>query len=134
MSVMAKTASRYDIYLPLTFNDGRSIPDDHFDAVERNLLARFGGVTSQQRDFPLRGIWQGKTQLYFDQVIVMTVLDFRRRSSARFIGSSNGTCCARSTRKRSSSPSRRCAFTDRHQGLGWRGQFSQRRRRFSAIP
>ena len=83
---MAKTASRYDIYLPLTFNNGRPIPDEHFDAVERRLLARFDGVTSQQRDFPLRGIWQGETQLYFDQVIVMTVLDFRRTGSSRFIG------------------------------------------------
>ena len=39
--------------------------------------------TAQQRDFPLRGIWQGETRLYFDQVILMTVLDFRRQGSAR---------------------------------------------------
>jgi hypothetical protein len=69
---MAKSARRYDIYLPLTFNDGRPIPDDQFEAVESRMLKQFGGVTSQQRDFPLRGIWQGETQLYFDQVIVMT--------------------------------------------------------------
>lgn len=49
------------------------------------MLKRFGGVTSQQRDFPLRGIWQGETQLYFDQVIVMTALDFRPRGSSGFI-------------------------------------------------
>ncbi|HEY1375832.1 MAG TPA: hypothetical protein VGF55_03525 [Gemmataceae bacterium] len=83
---MAKSARRYDLYLPLTFNDGRPIPDAAFEAVERRLLSHFGGVTSQQRDFPLRGIWQGETQLYLDQVIVMTVLDFRSRGSTRFIG------------------------------------------------
>jgi hypothetical protein len=82
---MAKAARRYDLYLPLTFNDGRPIADSLFDAVERRLLAHFGGVTSQQRDFPLRGIWQGESQLYLDQVIVMTALDFRGRGSARFI-------------------------------------------------
>jgi hypothetical protein len=82
---MARAARRYDLYLPITFNDGRPIPDSLFDAVERRLLAHFGGVTSQQRDFPLRGIWQGDAQLYLDQVIVMTVLDFRARGSARFI-------------------------------------------------
>jgi hypothetical protein len=82
---MARTARRYDLYLPLTDNNGRRIADETFDAVERRLLARFGGLTSQQRDFPLRGIWQGETRLYLDQVIVMTVLDFRPRGSARFV-------------------------------------------------
>jgi hypothetical protein len=82
---MARAARRYDLYLPLTDNQGRPIADAVFDAVERRLLAQFGGLTAQQRDFPLRGIWQGATRLYLDQVIIMTVLDFRRRGSTRFI-------------------------------------------------
>jgi hypothetical protein len=73
------------LYLPLTDNQGHPIADALFDAVERRLLARFGGLTAQQRDFPLRGIWQGATRLYLDQVIIMTVLDFRRQGSTRFI-------------------------------------------------
>src|SRR5437764_8061567 len=85
MRIMAKSARRYDLYLPLTYNDGRLIEDDKFDAVERRLLAQFDGLTAQQRDFPLRGIWQGETRLYFDQVILMTVLDFRPRGSGRFL-------------------------------------------------
>ncbi len=82
---MARAARRYDFYLPLTFNDSRAIPDEHFNAVEKQLLTRFAGVTSQQRDFPLRGVWLGPSQLYLDQVIVMTALDFRRKGSAAFI-------------------------------------------------
>ena len=82
---MAKAARRYDLYLPLSDNDGSPFPEDLFDAVERRLLAQFGGLTTQQRDFPLRGIWQGDTRLYLDLVIVMTVLDFRRQGSARFL-------------------------------------------------
>jgi hypothetical protein len=73
------------LYLALTYNDGRPIEDETFDAVERRLLAQFGGLTALQRDFPLRGIWQGETRLYLDQVIIMTVLDFRRRGSAKFL-------------------------------------------------
>jgi len=84
-AAMAKTARRYDIFLPLADNDGQSYPTRSFDAVERRLLKHFGGVTSQQREFPLRGIWQGQTQLFFDQVIVMTALDFSRTGSKRFI-------------------------------------------------
>lgn len=56
-----------------------------FEEVERQPLTRFGGVTSQQREFPLRGIWQGEAQLCLDQVIVMTALDFRLQGSGRFI-------------------------------------------------
>jgi hypothetical protein len=82
---MARSARRYDIFLPITFNDGRPIPDELFDAVERRLIVRFGGVTAQQRDFPLRGIWQAETRTYLDQVIVMTTLDFQPRGSSRFI-------------------------------------------------
>src|SRR5438132_12681840 len=82
---MARSAPRYDLYLPLTDNSDRPISDATFDAVERRLVARFGGLTSHQRDFPLRGIWQGEARLYLDQVIIMTVLDFRRQGSARFL-------------------------------------------------
>jgi hypothetical protein len=82
---MASSARRYDVYLPLTDNAGRPFPDTFFDEVEGRLVDRFGGLTSQQRQFPLRGIWQGTSRLYLDQVVVMTVLDFRRQGSARFI-------------------------------------------------
>ena len=82
---MSRAARRYDLYLPLADNDGRPIADDVFKGVQRRLLTRFGGLTAQQRKFPLQGIWQGGNRLYLDQVVVMTVFDFRRAGSARFI-------------------------------------------------
>ena len=82
---MAKSARRYDFYLPLADNDGRLIPAATFDAVERQFFARFGGITSQQPEFPLRGAWKEGEQIYLDQIVVVTVLDFRPRGSARFI-------------------------------------------------
>jgi hypothetical protein len=82
---MARSARRYDLYLPLTDNAGNPIAEDVFDSLERRLVSRFGGLTSHERDFPLRGIWQGGTRRYLDQVIIMTVLDFRRQGSTRFI-------------------------------------------------
>src|SRR5437868_14208248 len=36
---MARDARRYDIYLPLTFNDGRPIPEEHFEVVKHQLLS-----------------------------------------------------------------------------------------------
>jgi hypothetical protein len=82
---MARGARRFDIYLPLCFNDGGVIPEDWFIRFEQGLLARFGGITTHERGQPLRGIWQGRGKQYQDQVIVVTVVDFRPRGSARFI-------------------------------------------------
>jgi hypothetical protein len=82
---MPRAARRYDLYLPLTDNDGRAFPDEVFRDVQRRLLARFRGLTALEREFPLQGIWQGATRLYLDQVIVMTALDFRRQGSTRFM-------------------------------------------------
>ena len=43
---MAKPARRYDIYLPLTTNEGRPIAKGKFVAVEQQLVGRFRGVPS----------------------------------------------------------------------------------------
>ena len=80
---MPRAARRHDVYLPLTDNYGRPFADELFKAAQRRLLDRFGGLTAQQRDFPLQGFWQGAARLCLDQVIIMTVLDFRRTGSAR---------------------------------------------------
>jgi hypothetical protein len=82
---MAKAARRYDFYLPPCYNDGRSIPREHFIEVEQRLLDRFAGVTSQRREFPLRGMRQAGSEVYRDRIIVLAVLDFRRHGSPQFI-------------------------------------------------
>lgn len=82
---MTRAARRYDLYLPLTDNAGRAFAAERFDSVERRLVARFKGLTAHQREFPLRGIWQGETRVYHNQVVIFTVLDFRLRGSTRFI-------------------------------------------------
>ena len=82
---MARAARRYDIYLPLTFNNGDPIPKRYFIDVEQKLLGYFGGATALQRKFPFRGLWQSNERIYVDRVIVLSALDFRKAGSARFI-------------------------------------------------
>ena len=82
---MPKSARRYEFYLPLTFNDGRFIEGHKFNALEKTLMKRFEGLTSQQRQFPLRGIWQSEKRVFYDDVILITVLDFRPRGSSGFV-------------------------------------------------
>jgi hypothetical protein len=66
-----------EIYLPLDYNDGRPIADSKFVALQQELLARFGGVTSIQREFALQGLWQSGARTYQDRVVVLSVMDFR---------------------------------------------------------
>jgi hypothetical protein len=65
-----------DIYLPLDYNDGRAIEAAKYIPLEDELLGRFGGVTSTQRLFPLRGLWQSGTEVFQDRVVVFSVMDF----------------------------------------------------------
>jgi len=50
---MPRTARRYEIYLPVFYNDGSEVEPEELLQVERELVERFGGVTSMQRQFPL---------------------------------------------------------------------------------
>jgi hypothetical protein len=74
---MARAIRSIEIYLPLEHNDGRPIPESKYISLQRELLRRFGGVTSTQRHFPLQGLWQSGQEIYQDLVIVFSVMDFR---------------------------------------------------------
>src|SRR5262245_53349714 len=82
---MAQPIRGIDIYLPLDYNDGRAIPDAKFTGLLQELVARFGGVTSVQRQFPLQGLWRSEGQLYHDRVVVFTAMDFHATSQLESI-------------------------------------------------
>lgn len=77
---MAHPIRSIDVYLPLDYNDGHPIPDSKFLAVQQQLLERFGGVTSIQRQFPLQGLWRGEGKVHQDRVVVLTVMDFQTKT------------------------------------------------------
>jgi hypothetical protein len=74
---MARPIRSIDIYLPLDYNNGRPIPEPKYIALQQELLSRFGGVTSVQRQFPLQGIWQSGVHKYHDRIVIFSVMDFR---------------------------------------------------------
>ena len=77
---MARPIRSIEIYLPLDYNDGRPIPESKYVALQQELLNRFGGVTSVQRQFPLQGVWQSGTDIYRDRVVMFRVMDFREET------------------------------------------------------
>ena len=74
---MARPIRSIEIYLPLDYSDGRRIPESKYVSLLEELLTRFGGVTSIQRQFPLQGVWKSGVEIYYDQVGVFTAMDFR---------------------------------------------------------
>src|SRR5262245_6914001 len=82
ISAMARQIRSIEIYLPLDFNDGRPIPGSKYVSLQRELLKRYGGVTSIKRQFPLEGVWQSGKEAYEDRVIVFSVMDFREETQA----------------------------------------------------
>src|SRR5947209_4047745 len=77
---MARPIRSIEIYLPLDYNDGRPIPASKYISLQQELLDRFGGVTSVQRQFPLQGVWQSEREVYHDRVVVFTIMDFRQET------------------------------------------------------
>ena len=73
---MSIQARKYDIYLPLQYNDGRFIEDEKYRSVYDALFEQFGGVTSMMHEFPLRGVWRQANQVYQDLIIIYTTIDF----------------------------------------------------------
>ena len=73
---MARPIRNIDVYLPLDYNDGRPIPESKYVSLQQELLNRFGGVTSVQRQSPLQGVWRSGTEIYHDRVVVFSVMDF----------------------------------------------------------
>jgi hypothetical protein len=82
---MARPIRDIEIYLPLDHNDGRPVPEAKFISLQNEMLARFGGVTSTQRQFPLQGLWQAGSQVYQDRVVVFSVLDFQSQSQFQIL-------------------------------------------------
>jgi hypothetical protein len=77
---MIRPIRSIEIDLPLDYNNGRPIPESKYLSLQEELLNRFGGVTSVQRQFPLQGAWKSGTEIYHDRVVVFSVMDFRDQS------------------------------------------------------
>ena len=62
---------RYEIHLPLRFNDGQPVPAEVLNQTREELLARFDGLTVYPHT--LLGIWQHESQRYEDELVRFAV-------------------------------------------------------------
>jgi hypothetical protein len=91
---MSNSSRRYEILLPLRFNDGTTVPDELIADALLELRQRFGAVSSEAQI--IRGHWQHEGEIYRDELVRLFVdvpdlpetrqffHEFKERMKARF--------------------------------------------------
>ena len=83
---MSKKWRRFEVLLPLQFNDGRDVPEDLLGEAVQELFAEFGAVSIEKQ--PIEGRWRKAGNVYRDNLsrIIIDMPDSlkNRRWMARF--------------------------------------------------
>ena len=72
----------YELYVPLTFNDGSPVDPKMVETIGEQLLEEFGGLTF----FPQlnQGLWRMGHVTFRDQIVIFRVLTSDVRGARRF--------------------------------------------------
>lgn len=91
---MSRSRRRYELLLPLRFNNGQPVPDDLVADTLIELEVRFGAVSCETQ--AIRGLWRHEDQPYRDDLVRVFVdvvdlpeargffLEFKERLKTRF--------------------------------------------------
>jgi hypothetical protein len=88
---MSSSWRRFEVLLPLQFNDGREIPSDWLSEAVLQIVEQFGAASYERQ--PLEGHWRHRGTLYRDNLarIVVDVPDsdeareFMKKFKARWM-------------------------------------------------
>lgn len=72
----------YDVFIPLTYNDGSLIEPKRLEEIHQLLLGRFDGLTFFPQ--PNQGYWNMSGIMYHDEIVVYRVLTENTTSARRF--------------------------------------------------
>jgi hypothetical protein len=91
---MSNLRRRYELLLPLRYNDGQAVPEELIVESLLELEQQFGAVSSETQT--IRGFWQHEGQAYRDELMRIFVdvpddplnrqffVDFKERAKIRF--------------------------------------------------
>jgi len=65
---------KYEIYLPVKYNDGTDVEPEKFYEVRITLSALFGGLTTSSTAAPFEGTWIHQGVEYKDLVIKLEII------------------------------------------------------------
>src|SRR6266705_960650 len=65
---------KYEIYLPLKYNDGREIEAEKIKQIREELIAVFGALTVSSLSAPYQGSWKYGGVEFIDDIIKIEVI------------------------------------------------------------
>jgi hypothetical protein len=76
---------KYEIYLPLKYNDGKAIESEKIVEVWDELAEAFGGITVSPLSAPYQGRWKYGGVEYLDEIIKVEVVATNDRAAKKFL-------------------------------------------------
>jgi hypothetical protein len=64
---MSKKYRRFEVLVPLRFNNGEPVPDEALGLTLHELRQKFGAVSYETQ--MIRGQWQHAGQVYYDELV-----------------------------------------------------------------
>lgn len=82
---MSRAFRRYEMLLPLRFNDGRAVPGEMIADTLLELRQEFGAVSCETQ--AIQGAWQQEGQVYRDELVrVFVDVPDEAQNRAFFVG------------------------------------------------
>lgn len=76
---------KYEIYLPLKYNDGRDIEAEKLKQIREELIAFFGALTVSSQSAPYQGTWKYGGVSFIDDVIKIEIIAGADRRTQKFL-------------------------------------------------
>ena len=76
---------KYEIYLPLKYNDGSEIEPEKIKQIREELIAVFGALTVSSLSAPFQGTWRYGGVEYIDDIIKIELITEDDRKTEKFI-------------------------------------------------
>ena len=75
---------KYEIYLPLKYNDGKNIEEKKIRGIKLELVDAFGAITVSSVSTPYQGTWKYNGVEYIDDIIKIEVVATNDRATKKF--------------------------------------------------
>jgi uncharacterized protein YnzC (UPF0291/DUF896 family) len=72
---------RYEIYLPLKYNDGKQIEPEKIKRIREELIAVFGALTVSSFSAPYQGSWKYGGVTFIDDIIKIEIITIDDKKS-----------------------------------------------------
>jgi hypothetical protein len=76
---------KYEIYLPLKYNDGKEIEPGKIKRIREELIAVFGAITVSSQSAPYQGSWKYGGVNFIDDIIKIEIITNKIIFSALFM-------------------------------------------------